>query len=215
MVKFPIFTSLFRVLFPISCIGCGLRGYGLCSTCIASLPSAPRLSYTQYASFHYRHPFVKAAIRQLKYHRRSETARALVEAMREGTIEHLSSLLQTTAQSICIFVPVPTDRARSRERGFSPTARIAEWILPAVPGSIVYPNLLHKTRHTKPQAKLTRRERLHNVVHTFVCKTELDSHALYIVVDDVITTGATCAEAERALRLAGARHIACIAIAHG
>jgi len=77
-------------------------------------------------------------------------------------------------------------------------------------------DVLLRTQARESQTKqVTRLERTSNVAGTFVVKNNskiLENNIL--IIDDVVTTGATLREATRALRKAGARRILCITVAH-
>ncbi len=91
----------------------------------------------------------------------------------------------------------------------------AKWLQPFMPGSQVL-SVLHKTRATVAQARAHNiHERRKNLSHSMAADGKLDKKVLYILVDDVITTGSTVREAGRALRAAGAKHICAVALAHG
>jgi predicted amidophosphoribosyltransferase len=118
------------------------------------------------------------------------------------------------------LVPVPLGPKRLRERGYNQSAQLAgalarRWRRPVV-------DLLVRTRNTAAQTTLTPEARLANVAGAFgisniqypmknvrgLRHSTLDiEHSTLIVVDDVFTTGATLAEAARALERAGAREI--------
>lgn len=213
-MHFPIFTPLFRVLFPQQCAKCRKPGSALCATCIATIPLADTLSDNLYSVFDYGHPLVRGAIRQLKYNTHSEQARVLAHAAIPYIAEYLSTHLQSSKPEDIILVPIPSYKKRQRDRGFNQSELVATWWSKAFPGTSIN-RILTKTRHTTPQAHLNRKARLHNVEHTMCAHSQIDPSKIYIVVDDVITTGATCNEALRALRDAGVRKVCSLSLAHG
>ena len=77
------------------------------------------------------------------------------------------------------------------------------------------PKALIRTINTKTQQGLPRAERLKNIKNSMTSGPDAEKikGRGCIVVDDVTTTGATLAEAKRALRVAGARAVHCIALA--
>lgn len=213
-MQFSIFTFLIRVLFPQTCLSCQKPGLALCERCTGLLPQAQNLSPNTYAVFAYEHPLVRKAIRDLKYARKSELAHILIKYASASIVEHLSDIVQGIGVVTCVCVPVPTSSARVRERGFNQSAYIAHAWARALPNT-EYDACLKKQINTKPQAKLSRSARLQNIKHTMCCTKDLHPERIYLVIDDVITTGATCAEAVRALKARGARKVYSIALAHG
>ncbi len=109
------------------------------------------------------------------------------------------------------LVPVPLGRPRQRERGFNQAALLAERLAPAL-GVAVRPRWLARVRDTQPQSDLGAAERHANVRGAFAARAEVAGHHV-VVVDDVLTTGATVAECARALRAAGAARVGVVAVA--
>jgi len=109
-----------------------------------------------------------------------------------------------------VVVPVPQHPRRLRARGFSPAALLAREVarargLPLLPAALV------RTRDTPSQTGLSRAARARNVAGAF--RPALAPGGVVALVDDVTTTGATLAEAARALRRAGARQVVAICVA--
>jgi len=112
-----------------------------------------------------------------------------------------------------VLVPIPLAPKRLRERGYNQSDALAEalgrrWHLP------VSRTLLTRSRETATQTALTPETRLANVAGAFAPgpmtpgrRPGVSRDPTYILVDDVFTTGATLAEAARALEQAGARTI--------
>ncbi|MBI4418526.1 MAG: ComF family protein [Ignavibacteriales bacterium] len=106
------------------------------------------------------------------------------------------------------IVPVPLHRAKHRERGFNQAESIARGISDRT-GWPVVTGVLERTRPTQTQTKLDAVERQKNVEGAFAVRKKM--HGLggktCIIVDDVITTGATIVSCAHALRSAGASTI--------
>lgn len=115
-----------------------------------------------------------------------------------------------------LVVPVPTAAAARRRRGEDPLHRLAAAALATLgPGLVLAPVLRH-ARGVVDQSRLdraARRRNLHGALAVPDRGVRVVAGATCVVVDDVVTTGATLAEAARALRAAGAGHVVAATVA--
>jgi len=104
------------------------------------------------------------------------------------------------------LLPLPLSTQRLRERGFNQSLELARHLAPAKTDAF----LLQRLRHTPPQSTLPRAQRLRNLAQAFAVDplrvAELAGKRV-VLLDDVMTSGATLFAAAQALREAGAAHI--------
>lgn len=187
---------------PIACAGCGLLDVGLCSGCRAALAAAPHrrrteagLAVTSAMEFS---GVPARVLRALKEEGRTSLARALAPA--------LGSVLAEVAGGGAVVTTVPSSRAAYRRRGYRPVdllARRSGWT--PVP-------LLRCVRTPRDQRGLDRAARRVNVGGVFLSRPVGGRDV--VLVDDVVTTGATLDDAARALRAAGAGRVIAVTLAH-
>jgi ComF family protein len=112
-------------------------------------------------------------------------------------------------------VPVPLHRGTERARGYNQAALLAE-ILGRRLGRPVVTGALVKARATEPQATLDAARRAGNIAGAFaVRRPERVAGWRLLLVDDVMTTGATANECARALKNAGAARVGVVTVARG
>lgn len=158
------------------------------------------------------HPSVRAAIHEAKY-RGSERAFALLgEALAEYLRDALTDQLEHYEK--VILVPVPLGPARRKARGFNQVEEVAKRALEELPEITLEPGLLIRTRETLSQVALPRALRARNMRGAFSATRAANPAYLYIVLDDVLTTGATLSSALAALSASGATNILVVALAH-
>lgn len=152
---------------------------------------------------------VRALIHEAKYHG-SERALTLLGCVLD---EYLRDADERRAETI--LVPIPLGSARRRERGHNQAESLCALAAKQQSISLV-PALLRRTRETVSQTSLPRAERLANMHGAFEVSVDqaVSPTVLYILIDDVVTTGATLQAAIDALTAGGARHIIPIACAH-
>ena len=111
-----------------------------------------------------------------------------------------------------LIVPIPLHWRRRWHRGFNQAELLAREI--AKRWNVPVRSIARRTRATSPQAGLTHAKRRANVSGAFAVKsgTRLDGMRV-LLVDDVLTTGASAAACARALKRAGARHVALLTLA--
>jgi ComF family protein len=206
------------LLYPPHCGGCGCFGEGwLCPACqsrvrwlgsagwLEAVPGAdgqrgvlPVLSVAVFA------PPLREAIHGFKYDGSPQLAGPF-------------SLLMADAWRACglradLIVPVPLHPSRVRERGYNQSALLAQGVSRAcaVPHA---PNALRRIRYTEQQAHLSATARRANVHAAFVADGALVAGRRILLVDDVLTTGATLNECTGALVQAGARDVVALTLA--
>ena len=104
-----------------------------------------------------------------------------------------------------LLIPMPLHPDRLRQRGFNQSAEIARRIAHQTAQSLDIESLT-RCRATPPQAELPMKERTRNVRGAFECNSDLSGKRV-LLIDDVMTTGATLREASRVIKLHGALHI--------
>jgi ComF family protein len=208
------YISLF--LFGISCSNCRKPGNAICSNCLSSIKYSDETEHLGiYGLYDYGNKIVSHAVWSLKYHHKDQAAKILTLKASDLITEIISDYLQTTKNQKIILVPIPQHKNKTQTRGFNQAEVIALWVSQIIPDSKIE-KVLEKTRQTLPQSHISNKtNRIKNINGVMKTNQKLDSHKVYIVIDDVTTTGATFLEARRALKAVGAQNILCIALAHG
>jgi ComF family protein len=111
-----------------------------------------------------------------------------------------------------VVVSVPLARGRRVERGYDQAALLADHLARAAGSRTRLRGALVRIRETPPQVGRTREERARNVAGAFLAAAGLEGKDV-VLVDDVVTTGATADAAATALRRAGARSVVVVALA--
>jgi ComF family protein len=194
----------FARLAPPLCAVCGVPAPSEAAAvaCAGCRDARPAFDYARAAASY--GGAVREAIHGLKFGGRRSLARPLGDLVGEQCADALSERPDA-------LVPVPLARARERERGFNQAALVAERVGERL-GLRVRARWLVRLRATAPQSDLTATERRANVADAFAAAPAVAGRHV-VVVDDVITTGATVGECARALRASGARRVGVLAVA--
>ena len=196
------------------CVGCGLRGRSLCRGCRGSLPRHGREVAPDPTP-----PGLASCFAAGDY---ADVVRAMLLAHKERAVYGLCApLAECLAAALVpalpthgsvVLVPVPSSPAVVRSRGHDPVLRLARRTARAAPSGVPLEvaQLLAQSGRALDQAGLDAAQRGRNRAGTLAVRASLrerlarrGSPVSVVVVDDVLTTGATAREAQRALEVAG------------
>ena len=211
---------LLDIIFPRACAGCGREGGYLCNECEAAIPrlEPPQCSLCSAPSRTSLCPWCKAAnqpfngitapyqwtgiVKELVYSLKYRNVRASAPRL----AELMSAHFMERSISADVIVPVPLHPSRERERGYNQSELLAQGISKSI-GIPMTVGALARVRNTPPQVSMaTPEERRRNVIGAFECVEDVVGRRV-LLVDDVVTTGATVAECSAQLRKAGATSI--------
>ncbi len=221
-------SALVEIVYPPACIACGRAvgtPHGLCPECWAGLrfierpfcerlgtPFAVDLGLSLVSPAAIADPPVYARARAVA--RYDETARTLVQRLkyadRLDTARALGVMLARAGTELArdcdVIVPVPLHRTRLWRRRFNQSMELAR-PLSEISGKPLDPALLLRVKRTAPQVGLTKSQRGANLQGAFrvppEARAQLEGRRV-LLVDDVVTTGATANAASRALLRGGA-----------
>ncbi|MFC7486714.1 ComF family protein [Knoellia sp. CPCC 206453] len=138
----------------------------------------------------------------------------LAPALRAALGDNVSARQALRGRGL-VVVPVPGSPRARRRRGDVPLLPLVTSAVVGLGGRVVVANVLSATRVTRDQSALDAGERASNLAGAMTVRARhrlVLEGAVCVVVDDLVTTGATLAEAARALRDAGAGEVLAAAI---
>ena len=143
-------------------------------------------------------------IRGLKYHKQKELAFYLAKFM----YEYFSKLGIDKEFQV---VPTPLHKNRIKKRKYNHMEIVAEEFCKYSDALVYNPNLIYRIKDTKPQYKLSRKERLENLSNAFEVDISNNLNKPVLILDDICTTGATFEEMISTLKKYGITDIVCLA----
>ena len=186
------------------CQRCGLQSrHTPCLNCLATPP--PFESTLVLGAYQ---PPLDRIIYAFKFGRQPALGRALAAALAPSVAHALTGWPPTRPRPIVVEVPLAHERLA--ERGYNQSLIIARSVA-ARCGLRLSAGALRRTRAGQPQSSLPRGARQPNIAQAFVAAQPLSQPVL--LIDDVMTTGATLVAASRALLEAGAPSVTCAVIA--
>jgi predicted amidophosphoribosyltransferase len=205
------------LILPLECGGCGAPSTRWCEACALELsvaadqphvvnpridPQVPVFALGRYAGAR------RQAILAMKERGRGDLVVPLACALAVG-IHRL--LVWGMVETPLTIVPAPTRRSAARRRGGDPVIRLARSAVAGHPDVVVVPALRMKAL-ARDSAGLRPAARERNIAGRVLLRGQRPS-AEVVMVDDIVTTGATARESVRVLRSAGVRVAAVLAIA--
>lgn len=215
------------LIFPTVCANCGRLGEMICDECQSRIAwleepmcqlcgrmsgrevcreceERPITPLTQLRSTALYQEPLDRIIKQFKYNSYFNLAKPLASLMAQAW-PHWS-------EEIDLIVPAPLHKKRERQRGYSQSHLLAQELASAV--FIPYSaTAIQRVRHTPPQVGLSSTDRQKNLVDAFTADEKQVSGKSILIIDDVVTTGATLVESAKAVQKSGAKYIFAYCIA--
>jgi ComF family protein len=208
-------------IYPPRCAGCQVFGYRWCETCQEKTTTVKEnqcvycgrilkenrscaycvdrtTSLNQIYAWGEHDGPLRLALHQLKYRRDV--------GLGEELSYHLLQLIKGRDINFDIVVPIPLGRKRQKDRGYNQSALLARPLALAL-GLPYRSRALKRIRDTRTQVGLSIGQRRKNVAGAFEARPNLVAGKRILLVDDVMTTGATMDAAGQAVKQAGAIEI--------
>lgn len=159
---------------------------------------------------HFKNKEVRAAIHLTKFHNHKKAKQMLAQL--------LHAHIQTYSHQPTI-IPIPLSRKRFRERGYNQVSVVVASLPNEHTNVTLADNVLERVRNTPPQTSLKRTDRMRNVTGAFSVRDTASAHNAImgkhiLLLDDVVTTGATLHAAKASLLRHAPASITCVALAH-
>ena len=226
-----IWKTLLDALFPIRCLRCGIFDQWICTSCHSTLPILTEqhcpscmthitlngevcppcskkydLPYSGiFVVSYYKDPLVRSIIHHFKYRFIKDLAKPLALLIAQ-------SLNNSHFPTPDLIIPIPLHPRRKRWRGFNQAEELSHSLDLQIPTNT---DILRRVRYTKPQVTMRNRDsRLNNVSGAFIVQNPSRiKNKNILLIDDVMTTGATITACAHELKLSGAKNIYALVIA--
>jgi len=218
----PYISSILDALLPRRCVGCSTYDTWICTPCIQSALHITHIStnpeWRRYSGIEkittlgpYGNPLWRTAIQKLKFTKIHSIADSVGKEL-AACIGHDFSY----SKDSLVIIPVPMHPKRKKERGFNQSQLISAAIQKNL-GGIVIESAAIRISHSQSQTTFSHTERQSRMQGLFAASHEASrvTGKIVLLVDDVITTGATAAEVGHVLLGYAPQSIHLIAVAHG
>jgi competence protein ComFC len=218
-----VVEGILQIFYPPVCIICNniihniLDIKVICPECLADLKPISK-EYIQ-----------KEIINRLKncslddlfvYFQFDEVFQKIIYQIKYGKMNKLAFHIANYAATTCLdvsflekntlIIPVPLFPQREKERGYNQSSYVAKGLFKGK----IYEGLLERIKNTRSQTTLNRKERRENVQNAFIFKKNVSlNEKSILLIDDVVTTGATMNECAKVLKENGALNVIGIALA--
>ena len=204
-----IINLIFETIFPKTCFICKKEKEGICKRCLNnfSLCINQKNNYT-YSHYSYRDINVQKIIKSIKYYHQRNL-------IRDITLPIINNISNFTDKENLLLVPIPMTTIRKYLRGYNQSEEITKIISNELNLPYAF-DLLKRKKQIKRQVEVrTLSARLKNQKGCFILiNEEKYKNKNIILIDDVITTGATIEEARNILIKNGFKNIKAITLAH-
>ena len=220
--------SLLDFIFPKKCVNCKKFGEFLCPDCFSKISfidnfqclvclkgeidglthpvCRDKYSIDGVASIVVYNSITRKLIKQFKYRPYvSRLSEIIGEVINEGLSQN-EGFYNFIQRLEPVIVPIPLSSGRLRERGYNHAEKIASQVAKNFELKIE-PRILVRIKETKPQFKLSKKERLENIRGAFGIRENQQVSNSVVLIDDVATTYATLKEAAKVLKSAGAKRV--------
>lgn len=236
-----LWTGLTDVVFPPTCGGCGVstsrEGSSLCWDCrgeltmitkpicsVCGVPVHGRIDhdfichectarpplYTRARAAILYNALGRRLITRYKYNHALWLERLLTDLVEKCVNFHFEE------ESYDLVCPVPLHAVKQRERGYNQARLLASRLSKRLDVPLAGPNVLIRIKKTDTQTRLTARQRLSNVLGAFkVHQSGRIAGKKVLLIDDVMTTGATVGVCSKVLMDAGAGRVDVVTVARG
>lgn len=207
-------SSVLDVIFPPACIGCGAGGFWCCDRCFETIDfdvEAPQLEGLDcvHSIGSYANPVLRKLLTSYKYRSASCLRPILLQL-----VERWKKEIGVSMEGDYTIVTTPTDEKHVLERGYDHTEYLAEIVRDSLLPDSAIRSVLRRNRKTEANATLHEPElRIGNIRGSISAIEPV--RGTILLVDDVLTSGATMMECAKVLREAGAERVEGFAFALG
>lgn len=194
--------NLISTFFPPQCLRCGRLEYDLCADCRLSVKAEPGASLTGidsvFSAGNYS-GWLRDCVLAYKSGKKSNA---------QGLVSVLLQILSAVQFSPDYLVGIPSTKTKVKSRGYDTVGHLCE--IMSNRSNFKHAQVLKFGHQVSSQVGLTRSQRQQNLHDAFTVRMPISGKIL--LVDDVITTGATVSAAAQKLRIAGAKTIFAISL---
>ena len=190
-----MFEKITKFLFPNVCIFCKAKNTSLCGKCFFAIPKFPVYKNNIYSYYRFHDKKVAELVKDLKYYHNGEVAKKFGKVL-AGEISKI-----VPENSNIFLIPIPLNNRDLRLHNHAEL--ICKSIQIDLPNSKIL-NLLNKNSKKQQNKTSSKKERLENIKNAFTisakgCNFVAPPDSVFIIIDDVTTTGATINEARKLL----------------